>query len=82
MKKERKLIIKMSRQPNGMRWQEIAKILEYIGYSHEGTTGDHMQFRRKRSPIFTLVKNNPVLSYQVRELEKIIKEDEKNEKKY
>ena len=27
-----KLIIKMKRQPNGIRFQELAKVLEYNGY--------------------------------------------------
>lgn len=27
-----KLILKMKRQPNGMRFQEVAKVLEYNGY--------------------------------------------------
>ena len=28
-----KLILKMKRQPNGIRFQELAKILEYNGYT-------------------------------------------------
>ncbi len=28
-----KLIQKMKRQPNGIRFQELAKVLEYNGYS-------------------------------------------------
>lgn len=27
-----KLILKMKRQPNGVRFQELAKVLEYYGY--------------------------------------------------
>lgn len=27
-----KLILKMKRQPNGIRFQELAKVLEYNGY--------------------------------------------------
>jgi len=27
-----KLILKMKRQPNGIRFQELAKVLEYSGY--------------------------------------------------
>ena len=28
-----KLILKMKRQPNGIRFQELAKVLEYNGYN-------------------------------------------------
>ena len=28
-----KLILKMKRQPNGIRFQELAKVLEYKGYT-------------------------------------------------
>ena len=28
-----KLILKMKRQPNGVRFQELAKVLEYSGYN-------------------------------------------------
>ena len=28
-----KLILKMKRQPNGIRFQELAKVLEYNGYT-------------------------------------------------
>lgn len=28
-----KLILKMKRQPNGIRFNELAKVLEYNGYS-------------------------------------------------
>jgi len=28
----KKLILKMKRQPNGIRFQELAKVLEYNGY--------------------------------------------------
>lgn len=28
----RKIILKMKRQPNGIRFQELAKVLEYSGY--------------------------------------------------
>lgn len=40
-----KLILKMKRQPNGIRFQELAKILEYNGYIMKSKTGtSHRQF--------------------------------------
>ena len=32
MSQVEKLILKMKRQPNGIRFQELAKVLEYNGY--------------------------------------------------
>lgn len=33
-----KVILKMKRQPNGIRFQEIAKVLEYAGYKMKSKT--------------------------------------------
>lgn len=33
-----KLIQKMKRQPNGIRFQELAKVLEYNGYNMKSKT--------------------------------------------
>ena len=33
-----KLILKMKRQPNGIRFQELAKVLEYNGYKMKSKT--------------------------------------------
>ncbi len=33
-----KLILKMKRQPNGIRFQELAKVLEYNGYQMKTKT--------------------------------------------
>lgn len=33
-----KLIAKMKRQPNGIRFQELAKVLEYNGYEMKSKT--------------------------------------------
>lgn len=34
----KKLILKMKRQPNGIRFQELAKVLEYNGYQMKTKT--------------------------------------------
>ena len=40
-----KLILKMKRQPNGIRFQELAKVLEHNGYTMKSKTGtSHRQF--------------------------------------
>ncbi len=38
-----KLILKMQRQPNGIRFQEIVKVLEYNGYKIKKKTRDITQ---------------------------------------
>lgn len=40
-----KIILKMKRQPNGIRFQELAKVLENNGYAMKSKTGtSHRQF--------------------------------------
>ena len=40
-----KLVLKMKRQPNGIRFQELARVLEYYGYNMKSKTGtSHRQF--------------------------------------
>lgn len=34
----RKLILKMKRQPNGIRFQELKRVLEYNGYKMKSKT--------------------------------------------
>lgn len=38
-----KLVLKMKRQPNGMRFQEVAKVLEYNGYKMKSKTRNFTQ---------------------------------------
>lgn len=33
-----KIVLKMSRQPNGIRFQELAKVLEFYGYKMKAKT--------------------------------------------
>ena len=45
-----KLILKMKRQPNGIRFQEIEKVLEYNGYTMKSKTRNIAStvYKRKR----------------------------------
>lgn len=40
-----KILLKMKRQPNGIRFQEIQRVLEHNGYKMKSKTGtSHRQF--------------------------------------
>lgn len=69
-----KIIDKMRRQPNNISYKEIHKVLISLGYELKRGKGDHLNYRKKGKPIYTLVKQNPVKRYQVEELLKIIDE--------
>ena len=45
-----KMILKMKRQPNGIRFQEIEKVLEYNGYTMKSKTRNIAStvYKRKR----------------------------------
>ena len=44
-----KIVLKMKRQPNGVRFQELARVLEYNGYTMKSKTGtSHRQFINKK----------------------------------
>ena len=55
-----KIVAKMKRQPNGIRYEEAAKVLEYYGYSHVRTKGSHRQFRNNNGDVTTVQYGNPV----------------------
>ena len=69
-----KILEKMRRQPNGISYKEIDKVLIYLGYELKRGKGDHFNYRKKGKPIYTLVKQNPVKKYLVDEVLKIIDE--------
>ena len=50
-----KLILKMKRQPNGIRFQELAKVLEFYGYTLKTKTGtSHRQFINQDGNVITI----------------------------
>lgn len=70
-----KLILKMRNQPNGIRKEEMHKVLTEIGYELRDTEGSHRQYKKRGNKRFTLVWESPVKAYLVRELLKIIDEE-------
>ena len=51
-----KIIAKMQNQPNGIRHEDAAKVLEYAGYHLDRQKESHMQFINQNGDVFTLKK--------------------------
>ena len=70
-----KLIEKMKRQPNGIRFQELAKVLEYYGYSMKSKSGtSHRQFINFDGNVITIKEENPLKAVYVKDVLKRISE--------
>lgn len=64
-----KLIQKMKRQPNGIRFQELARVLEYNGYEMKTKTGtSHRQFRNTKGDVITIKQENPLKAVYVKDV--------------
>ncbi len=69
----KKLIKKMKRQPNGIKFSELAKVLEYNGYIMKKTTGtSHRQFIDSKGNVITIKKENPLKAVYVKDVLKRI----------
>ena len=56
-----KIIDKMKRQPNGTRYEETKKVLEYYGYECVRQKGSHAQFLNKETgELITIKVDNPL----------------------
>lgn len=70
-----KIIQKMRRQPNGIRFQELAKVLESNGYIMKSKTGtSHRQFINKNGDVITIKQENPLKAVYVKDILKRIGE--------
>ena len=70
-----KLLAKMKRQPNGIKPQEIEKVLTFYGYKVTGQVGSHRQYRHKTKRPITVVQENPVDRYIVKQVLQILVEE-------
>jgi len=68
-----KIVAKMKRQPNGIRFDEGAKVLHYYGYRHLRTKGSHYQYVNDAGNLITVKYSTPNIkkSYVVDILERI-----------
>ena len=70
-----KLVLKMKRQPNGIRFQELAKVLKYNGYIMKSKTGtSHKQFINNKGDVITIKEDNPLKAVYVKDVLKRIVE--------
>ena len=64
-----KILQKMKRQPNGIRFQELRKVLEYNGYKMKSKTGtSHRQFINSKGDVITIKEENPLKAVYVKDV--------------
>ena len=55
-----KLIQKMKDQPNGIRYQEAHRVLEYKGYRFDRQRGSHCHFVNETGDVISIVKSDTI----------------------
>jgi predicted RNA binding protein YcfA (HicA-like mRNA interferase family) len=63
-----KLIEKMRNQPNGISYDEAAKVLEGKGYHFNRQNGSHCHFRAKSGDVITVARHEPLKRAYVEEI--------------
>ena len=70
-----KIIKKMKRQPNGIRFNELARVLEYNGYIMKTKKGtSHRHFINKNGDVITIKEDNPLKAVYVKDVLKRIEQ--------
>ena len=70
-----KIIAKMKRQPNGIRFQELTKMVEYNGYKMKSKTGtSHRNFINDKGDVITIKEETPLKAVYVKNVLKRIGE--------
>ncbi|WP_326831042.1 type II toxin-antitoxin system HicA family toxin [Anaerosalibacter bizertensis] len=67
-----KIIKKMERQPNGIRYNEISKVLNKYGYELVRSKGSHRHFRNNQGDVITIKEENPLKAVYVKDVLKRI----------
>lgn len=68
-----KIIQKMKQQPNGIRFYEIAKVLEDYGYIMKFKTGtSHRNFINEEGKVITIKEDTPLKAVYVKDVLKRI----------
>ncbi|MCL2016310.1 MAG: hypothetical protein FWG68_08720 [Defluviitaleaceae bacterium] len=60
-----KIIEKMHRQPNGIRYEEGKKVLEHNGYKVTTQKGSHRSFRDAAGDLVTIKEETPLHKHYV-----------------
>lgn len=69
-----KLIEKMKTRPNGIRFEEAAKVLKHSGYEQVRVRGSHHHFRNGDGDLTTIQYGNPIKQSYVKDVLKRIGE--------
>lgn len=67
-----KIIEKMKNRPNGIRFNEITKVLEHFGYILIRIKGSHYHFRSTDGDVITIPHHEPVKAVYIKDVLKRI----------
>jgi len=62
------IVQKMKSQPNGVRFEEIKRVLEAYGYVLARTKGSHVHFRNNTGNVITIKKDSCVKAVYVKDV--------------
>lgn len=57
----KKVVDKMKRQPNGIRFDEVDRVLRHYGYHTCRKRGSHMNFINDSGDVITIAKRTPTI---------------------
>lgn len=63
-----KIIKKMERQPNGIKYSEASKVLNEYGYKLVRNKGSHRHFRNEAGDVITIKEENPLKAVYVKDV--------------
>jgi len=64
-----KIVDKMKRQPNGIRIEEVDRVLHYYGYILDRQKGSHRQYINAEGDVLTVPERRPTIkSFYVNEI--------------
>jgi len=64
-----KLVVKMKRQPNGIKIDEADRVLQHYGYKLDRQKGSHRQYLNSTGDVITVVDRKPTIkSFYVGEI--------------
>jgi len=76
MSKKEKLIEAIKNNPKNVRFEDLRKILESIGYTAVNNGGSHYVFTKENATSLTIPYKKPVKVVYVKQVIKIIEEEE------
>ncbi|GKS14770.1 hypothetical protein YDYSY3_57700 [Paenibacillus chitinolyticus] len=68
MARVEKIVQKMKDRPNGIPYDDVAKVLRHYGYELVRTKGSHCHFRNKHGDLITIKKENPLKAVYVKDV--------------